>query len=113
MTDMVDYQDWIANRWNEQQQQHYRSINDRLAIVALGLGGEAGECQEHIKKFLRGTHDINRHALVLELGDCLHYLTRLGQEFGITLEEMAAYNIEKLNERAKKYAHENVNSVSQ
>ena len=37
--------------------------------------------------------------LLLELGDVLHYLTRIGQKFGMTLEQIMAANMDKLDKR--------------
>lgn len=78
---------------------------------ALGLGGEAGELQEQIKKLYRDdgfredVTDISeerRRSIVKEMGDVLWYLAQLGNKLDISLAEVAGVNIEKLEIRDKK-----------
>lgn len=68
-------------------------------ICSLGLSGEVGEVMELIKKELRDGTEIDRTNLVKELGDVLAYLTLIANQYGITLEEVAKKNIQKLNDR--------------
>lgn len=68
-------------------------------LAALGLAGEVGEAVELIKKHRFHGHDLDRQALVGELGDALHYLAALARCYGITLEEVARGNIAKLAKR--------------
>lgn len=75
-------------------------------VYALGLTGEAGELADKIKKVYRDKGGIfkqeEREAIAKELGDVLWYLTRLGATLGFSLEQIAAMNIEKLADRAKR-----------
>lgn len=71
-----------------------------LWYYALGLNGEAGEASEKIKKYYRDGV-LNTEALAKELGDTLWYLTRLGTVAGVSLEDVARGNIEKLTARLK------------
>lgn len=66
---------------------------------ALGLCEEAGEVAGVVKKHVFHGHELNRDKLVEELGDTLWYLDQLACSFGITLEEVAGANIEKLRKR--------------
>ena len=81
--------------------------NDLLALMAVaydGLGlGEAGEVQGKIKKIIRdnsgiitpeGIEDIKK-----ELGDTLWYIASMCENLGITLEDVAKTNIEKIHDR--------------
>ncbi|QAA35234.1 nucleotide pyrophosphohydrolase [Clostridium manihotivorum] len=63
---------------------------------ALGLGGEAGEVQDYIKKVLFHGHKLDKEKLKEELGDVLWYIGYLAYIQGMTLEEIAIANIEKL-----------------
>lgn len=68
-------------------------------LAALGLAGEAGEVVDLIKKHRFHGHDLDREALVGELGDVLHYLAAEARCHGIKLEEVARHNIAKLAKR--------------
>lgn len=76
---------------------------EALQYVALGLNGEAGEVAEQIKKAMRndgGEISPERtESLKKELGDVLWYMTRLADELGTNLAEIAQINIEKLYAR--------------
>ncbi len=73
--------------------------SEEVIEAALGLAGEAGETVDIIKKYVYYGKVINGDALLLELGDTLHYLTRLAGMFGWTLEDLMTANIEKLEKR--------------
>lgn len=76
--------------------------SNRFEYLALGLNGEAGEVAEIIKKIIRDNTPFDeelRHKLVRELGDCLWYLANFARELGVTLEEIAEANLEKLKDR--------------
>ncbi|HEX6289477.1 MAG TPA: nucleoside triphosphate pyrophosphohydrolase family protein [Herpetosiphonaceae bacterium] len=72
---------------------------ERLAMTALGLVGEAGECSEAIKKHLFHGHPLDQAALAKELGDVLWYVAMLADACGLDLESIAAQNITKLRAR--------------
>lgn len=88
----------------------YPNVGNNLIYPALGLAGEAGECVDKIKKYWRNfgktagkdlTHE-ERHALELELGDCLWYIARLASEINVPFDDIAELNIEKLLDRRKR-----------
>ncbi len=72
---------------------------ERLAMTALGLVGEAGECSEVIKKHLFHGHPLDRAAVTKELGDVLWYIAMLADVCGLSLSVIAAQNIAKLQAR--------------
>lgn len=68
------------------------------ANYAMGLAGETGEVVELLKKRL--FHGIDPgDKLVKELGDVLWYVAALCEEMGLTLEQVARVNIDKLMKR--------------
>lgn len=70
-----------------------------LAVRMLGLLGEPGEVSEIIKKYLGHDQPLDIDKLTLELGDVLWYIAALCDTLGITLEDVAAANLQKLRER--------------
>jgi NTP pyrophosphatase (non-canonical NTP hydrolase) len=76
-----------------------------LSYATLGLAGEAGEIANQVKKVLRDDDGkltpARRFKIRDEMGDVLWYLSALGKEAGVTLEEAARNNLEKLAARRK------------
>lgn len=68
-------------------------------IWALGLTGEAGEVADYLKKVYGHGHPLDRQKVKKELGDVLWYVAVLANSFGLTLEEVAEANVQKLRER--------------
>lgn len=68
------------------------------AMYALGLTGEAGEAADKLKKMYRDDK-FDATAFMLELGDALYYLARLGDHFGFTLQDIMDANEQKLENR--------------
>ncbi|MEB3235413.1 MAG: nucleoside triphosphate pyrophosphohydrolase family protein [Cyanobacteriota bacterium] len=70
----------------------------------LGLCGEAGEVADKVKKVIRdrgGQFDAAvQEDLKLELGDVLWYVAQLATELGLSLEDVAVANLDKLASRA-------------
>ncbi len=74
-----------------------------LEYPTLGLAGEAGEVANIVKKIQRDhggviTDEI-RAKLKDELGDVLWYISACADELGLTLTEIAEFNVEKLAKR--------------
>ena len=67
-------------------------------FFALGLCGESGEVANLVKKQVRDGVD-HRERILEECGDCLWYLTMLCEKLDSSLEEVAAQNLEKLEDR--------------
>ena len=72
---------------------------DLVLNAALGLSGEAGEVADIIKKHYFQGHPFNKEKLIDECGDVLWYITLMADALGITLEDIAVHNIEKLEKR--------------
>lgn len=92
------YNDYVVENWNRSGSGKQRSDLEHLAIMSLGLPGEAGEVTEHIKKFIRDGRPVGKD-FALECGDCLHYLVRVANRFGYTLQDIIDMNVEKLDAR--------------
>ena len=69
----------------------------------LGLVGEAGETADKIKKILRDKDGVisgtDRAEIAKELGDVLWYVASIARYLGVSLEEVAKMNLEKLESR--------------
>jgi len=74
-----------------------------LEYPTLGLTGEAGEVANIVKKIQRDNGgvitDETRLKLKDELGDVLWYISACADELGLTLDQIAEYNVEKLAKR--------------
>lgn len=72
---------------------------EALICSALGLCGESGEYAEHIKKWRFQGHALEQESICYELGDVLCYLSLAARANGLSLEQVAIANIEKLSKR--------------
>lgn len=90
--------------FNEYQKQANDLISeegrkDLLTNGVLGLAGEVGECCDIIKKYKYQGHPLDEEHLKDELGDVLWYIAETCLGLGITMEECANYNLDKLHKR--------------
>jgi NTP pyrophosphatase (non-canonical NTP hydrolase) len=90
-----EYGNWTESFWFSG---HNRPEKESIAIMGLGLAGEAGEVVEHLKKFIRDDH-INVTELKKELGDSIYYWCRICKQFGLEPTEVLEANMEKLISR--------------
>lgn len=75
------------------------SKRDVLINGVMGLCGESGEAIDLVKKHLHQGHDLDREALVKELGDIAWYLAETAYALEIPLEDVLQRNIDKLRSR--------------
>lgn len=79
------------------------STNHSIVYPSLGLLSEAGEVAGKVKKVLRDKEGIfgheERHGISREIGDVLWYCSALASDLGITLEQIAQENLQKLEDR--------------
>ena len=84
----------------------YGDANAQLMGMVLGLGGESGEVLEKFKKLLRDQKgeitEVDKQAIIKELGDILWYVTAVAHLLGSSLEEVARRNIAKLASRQQR-----------
>jgi len=97
-----DYYAFVSSSAN------YPVLFHPVVYPALGLVNEAGEVAGALKKAMRdGKYSVTRNErgeLALELGDTLWYLTATARELGLTLQEIAILNVEKLRKMEVEHA---------
>ena len=90
---------------NEYQLLAMRTLNkelDKKEVLTnsvMGLCGESGEACDIVKKHLFHGHELDRDALIKELGDVSWYLAEAATALDIDLSEVFERNIEKLKKR--------------
>lgn len=78
-----------------------RNKQTALTYTALGLASEAGEYAGKVKKLLRdAVWDVD--AAKAELSDILWYIAACGDAIGVSLEEIATFNLAKLADRKER-----------
>ena len=96
---------------NEYQQKSrktaaYPAIRHPVIYPTLGLANEAGEVAGKVKKIFRDKQgiigEVECQALKGELGDVLWYIAQVCTELGLTLDDVAQANIEKLYSRLER-----------
>ena len=70
-----------------------------MVDAAAGLAEEAGEVLGLVRKHVFMHHELDRARLTTELGDALWCLTGIAAAVGVSLDEVAAANLEKLRRR--------------
>jgi NTP pyrophosphatase (non-canonical NTP hydrolase) len=84
----------------------YPNAGKNYIYPTLGLAGESGEVAENIKKVLRDKGGVideeTREMIKKELGDVLWYVSQIATELGLTLDDIAEHNIEKLYSRMER-----------
>lgn len=96
-TDPLEYSSWVERQWTSRRGEEWPDLR-HLFVMTTGLGGEAGEVQELLKKHVRD-EVLDTDELKKELGDVLYYLTRISMRFGFSLADVMAENVRKLHER--------------
>lgn len=90
---------------NEYQKLAMRTLNpkldkkDVLINGVMGLCGESGEAIDIVKKHLAQGHELDKDALIKELGDIAWYLAETATVLEVDLEEVLSRNIDKLKKR--------------
>lgn len=78
---------------------HGDTYRERLMLAGMGLGGEAGEVCDEAKKVAFHGKDMDRGALIKEMGDVLWYYALMLDTNNITLDEVMEANVFKLCDR--------------
>lgn len=116
MIDLSTYQDFVISttsnesRFVDDFMERIDNIGNSDAFInasllltaAIGMGSEAGEFQEVVKKIIfQGkpyTEDIREH-LIKELGDVMWYVANAATALDIDLDEVLEQNVKKLEKR--------------
>jgi len=75
------------------------NLDSNLIHAVLGIGTEAGEIQDLVKKNMFYNKPLDILTLKEECSDLLHYIQMLIEATGSSLEEIMAINIAKLTTR--------------
>jgi NTP pyrophosphatase (non-canonical NTP hydrolase) len=75
------------------------TTDQRLLDAAAGLAEEAGEVLSHVRKHVMQGRPLDRNAVALELGDALWCLAVAADTLGVSLQDVARRNIDKLRTR--------------
>ena len=73
--------------------------SDKMEEALFGLAGEVGELCDHYKKYMHQGHDLDYDKMAEEAGDVMWYLAEIADALGVTLEDIARRNIDKLRKR--------------
>lgn len=79
----------------------------KVIYPTLGLAGETGEVAEKVKKTIRDGNgsfdDERRDAIAREMGDVLWYLAMIAADLGLSLDDVAQINLDKLASRQSRH----------
>lgn len=97
--DADTYQALAARTLLNEPNHTYTGYELMLVWNAVGIGGEAGEVLDLIKKFVFHRHQLDEDKLIKELGDVMWYVAGLCTTLGVPLSEVMERNITKLQAR--------------
>ena len=92
----------LANQTDQQPENENLEADPRsIMIPLLGMAGEVGELLGEHKKWLRDgeSYKLFPERVKEELGDLLWYLSNVATKHGLTLEEVADFNLAKTSRR--------------
>ena len=75
---------------------------ERLLTAGVGINAEGGEFLEIVKKMIfqgKPWNDANKHHLVTELGDLMWYISQACMALDVSMEDVIATNVKKLEKR--------------
>ena len=75
---------------------------ERLLTAGVGINAEGGEFLEIVKKMVfqgKPWNDANKHHLVTELGDLMWYISQACMALDVSMEDVIATNVKKLEKR--------------
>ena len=99
----------LANQTDQQPETGSIEPGPRSILVPLlGMAGEVGELLGEHKKWLRDgdSYKLFPERVKEELGDLLWYLSNVATKHGLTLEEVAEFNLDKTGRRWQPFVAE-------
>jgi NTP pyrophosphatase (non-canonical NTP hydrolase) len=72
---------------------------ETIAMLGLGIAGEAGEVVEIVKKDIFHGHMRDKKETEKEIGDLMFYIVNLATLYDLSMENILELNIEKLKIR--------------
>ena len=83
-----------------------KEARDEFMHLVLGLVGETGEIAEKVKKLVRDKNSdlaqLDLDDMAAELGDVLWYTAVLAEFLGLSLNDVAQRNVDKLADRQRR-----------
>ncbi|MDE1833803.1 MAG: nucleoside triphosphate pyrophosphohydrolase family protein [Candidatus Micrarchaeota archaeon] len=76
----------------------------KITYPIIGLAGEVGELCNKYKKTIRDGRVLDKEEIAGEIGDIAWYLAMVCEDFGVSFDEVARKNIEKLKDRQSRGA---------
>lgn len=101
INDFDKFGSWCESMWFSKDPEDKEMGERDLAIMGLGIAGEAGEVVEKIKKDIRD-HFIDKPALLKELGDVIFYAVTIARYYGYKPSDILRANYEKLTSRKER-----------
>ena len=92
----------LANQTDQQpENENLEAYPRSIMVPLLGLAGEVGELLDEHKKWLRDgeSYKLFPERVKEELGDLLWYLSNVATKHGMTLGEVAEFNLHKIGKR--------------
>lgn len=84
----------------------YPDLGKNYLYPVLGLCGESGEVAEKFKKLIRDKNNVltddYKAEIKKELGDIIWYIAQIATELGISFDDIAKTNIEKIMSRMER-----------
>lgn len=84
----------------------YPDLGKNYLYPVLGLCGESGEVAEKFKKLIRDKNNVltddYKAEIKKELGDIIWYIAQIATELGISFDDIAETNIEKIMSRMER-----------
>jgi len=101
---MDEVKNWTMEDYHmEAMKNKVYGYGDKIVYPTLGVGNEAGELQGKVKKVLRDNNGVYTpeaiEGIIAELGDVLWYVAAVADDLDFSLNEVADYNIKKLQDR--------------